>query len=278
MRYWPHLQKQANTKAYLLLLKRVFDPKWLQMTLARIYRLIAISEYTRQRLIEWVGSSANISVIRPALSPGLEINLVHETDRSGSEFSLMSVPSEIRLLTICRLVERKGVQTVLHAIHTLRREMPNMSYDIVDDGPYRQTLEKLVNKLGIRETVRFWGSIEDHNRNELLANCDIFVMVPFEDQQGDVEGFGIVYLEAGLHREPVIGSYSGGVSDVVKNNETGILVMPEDYESLANVLKSLEANSQEKARLGKNGYFWARQHFSSVVGKEFFMALEFVRE
>ena len=253
--------------------KRVTNPKWLRKTLTRMDRLIVISEYTRQLLIKWTGQTAKISVVHPALSPDVKANPAQEIEMSGNEPTAQLASDEVRLLTICRLVERKGIQTVLQAIHALRREVPNLRYDIVGDGPFRTELEFLMVQLGITDQVRFHGGLSDKKRDELLYNCNLFVMTPFEASDGDVEGFGIVFLEAGMHGKPVIASGSGGVADAVHHQKTGWVVPAGDVNCLAIVIRHLTLDAALYQQLGMAGRIWAQKHTPINIGRVLARAL-----
>ena len=189
---------------------RVKRPKWLRRTFRQLGLMIAISEHTRLMLLKWGVSNERIAIVHPALDPDLIARVEQKLPLRNEEYQ--DQDESLRLLTICRLVERKGVQTVLKALRMLRQEFPNLHYDIVGDGPFRNELEELVYELDLDDIVKFHGLISDTAREALLQMCDIFIMVPFESADGDIEGFGIVYLEAGLHGVAVAGSRSGGMS------------------------------------------------------------------
>lgn len=245
--------------------ERAPNHSWLRRTLHRMDHVVAISEYTRRRLEEWGVPATRVSVIHPALAP----DVVARTYGASARLSEQANPNgALRLLTICRLVERKGVQTVLQALQQLRVEMPQLRYDVVGDGPLRGELERLARELGLDDIVRFHGQLTDREREALLRACDIFVLAPFESGDGDVEGFGIVYLEAGLFGKPVIGSCSGGVPDAIRNGETGLLVAPQDASSLADAIHNLASDAGRRTWLGRNGRHWAASHTPILCGRQ----------
>jgi len=233
--------------------------------------MIAISEHTRLMLLKWGVSNERIAIVHPALDPDLIARVEQKLPLRNEEYQ--DQDESLRLLTICRLVERKGVQTVLKALRMLRQEFPNLHYDIVGDGPFRNELEELVYELDLDDIVKFHGLISDTAREALLQMCDIFIMVPFESADGDIEGFGIVYLEAGLHGVAVAGSRSGGVIDAVQENQTGVLVHPQDIQGVANVIRYLAIDTSFRIHLGRKGRVWARNHFPIHCGKALVVAL-----
>lgn len=248
---------------------RVSNPSWLKRTLKKFNKVVVISEFTRRLVELWGVRSGNIAIVHPGLSP----DFVESSSQSRKMKEEILSQKEFHLLTICRLVERKGVQTVIYAVRQLCDQGIPVFYDIVGDGPYRSVLENMAEELDLQNVVKFWGVADDHKREELLADCDIFVMVPFEDQRGDVEGFGIVYLEAGWFGKPVIGSWSGGVADAVKHEETGLLVQPENSKDLFSTIQNLINHLQQQERLGQNGNQWALLHSPKKVGKQFIEVL-----
>ena len=123
-------------------------------------------------------------------------------------------------------------------------------YLVAGTGEADYYLKEMASKEGVN--VIFIGEVSDLEKWSFLDLCDIFVM-PSRSINGDFEGFGIVYLEANLYGKPVIAGRSGGVSDAVINNETGILVDPENINEVASAIKLLVNNEPERLRLGKNG-------------------------
>ncbi|MCL4266208.1 MAG: glycosyltransferase family 4 protein [Anaerolineae bacterium] len=158
------------------------------------------------------------------------------------------------LLTVGRLVSRKGFDLVLQALPTIRVQFPTTRLEIVGDGPHRPRLEQLAHELGVADMVTFHGRVSD---NELLAayrRAHIFVMPAREEKENaSIEGFGIVYLEAGACGLPVVAGRSGGVAEAVLDGETGILVTPDNPEELAQALIMLLHDPVLQHKLGSNG-------------------------
>ncbi|HKI44161.1 MAG TPA: glycosyltransferase family 4 protein [Balneolales bacterium] len=158
------------------------------------------------------------------------------------------------ILTICRLVRRKGVDTVIRAFSKVVSTHPEAKLIIIGDGEDRQRLETLASDLGVRQSVRFTGWIAHDGMeiNQFYNLADIVVMTPRTDPV-QVEGFGIVYLEANACGKPVIGSRSGGIPDAVMDGETGLLVDEDNPDQLAEAMKQLLDNPDFAERLGLQG-------------------------
>lgn len=156
------------------------------------------------------------------------------------------------LLTIGRLVERKGIDTVLHSLPALVRDVPNLVYVIVGDGPDRARIEGLIAANGLASHVRLVGRVPMEELVPYYNLCDVFVM-PARTDDNDVEGFGIVFVEASACGKPVVGARSGGVTDAVIENETGLLVEPNDVPALTVALRELLTDDAKAQDMGARG-------------------------
>ena len=167
------------------------------------------------------------------------------------------------LLTVGRLVERKGHDYVIKALPDIIKEIPEIHYLIVGDGVYRNELERLSGKLNIRDFITFAGFIPDDELPEYYAMCDVFIMVSREiKEKGDVEGFGIVYLEANAMKKPVIAGRSGGITDAVEDGVNGILVNPTEEKEIARVIIKSMKDDKMRRGLGESGYKRVVEKFS----------------
>ncbi len=158
------------------------------------------------------------------------------------------------ILTVGRLIERKGHDTVIRALDRIRRSVGPVKYLIVGEGPDEARLRRLARDLGCESDVIFAGSVREEALPSFYAACDVFVM-PSRSLAGrdGVEGFGIVFLEAGACGKPVIGGRSGGVADAVINGVTGYLVDPLDVGEVSGTITRLLVDRAEAVRMGKQG-------------------------
>jgi phosphatidylinositol alpha-1,6-mannosyltransferase len=156
------------------------------------------------------------------------------------------------MLTLSRLVPRKGIDTTLEALPAILRSVPELHYIVAGTGPDRARLEQLAGRLGVSERVRFLGLVPDEAIAPLLTMADLFVM-PAREERPDVEGFGLVFLEANACGTAVIGSTSGGIADAVQDGETGLLVPPAAPEALATAAIRLLTDTPLRLRLGAAG-------------------------
>jgi phosphatidylinositol alpha-1,6-mannosyltransferase len=181
-----------------------------------------------------------------------------------SRFRLESDPGQIRatyaldgqkvILTVGRLVARKGHDVVIKALAAVRDAVGPIQYLIAGRGPEEPRLRRLAQDIGCAHAVRFLGHVPDDELPRLYAACDIVVMPSrtLEDRDG-VEGFGITFVEAGASGKPVIGGRSGGVGDAVLDGVTGILVEPESVEEVATAMLHLLRHPEVAAAMGREG-------------------------
>jgi phosphatidylinositol alpha-1,6-mannosyltransferase len=130
-------------------------------------------------------------------------------------------------------------------------DYPNARLEIVGDGPERPRLVDLVTRLDLADHVTFYGSLRGDALYERYRECD-FVAMPSRTMKDDVEGFGTVFLEAGLMGRPSVGTYSGGIPEAVTDKITGLLVKEGDVNELALALRTLLSDEDLRARLGAN--------------------------
>ena len=169
--------------------------------------------------------------------------------------------SGLRLLFVGRLVERKGVHVLLDALALLPEEPP-VRLAVIGDGPERDALERRARSLGIEGRVEFRGYVPRETLEHALASCDALVLPAIRDAKGDVEGLGVVLLEAMGFGRPVIASRAGGIVDIVRPGVNGLLVPPGDAPALAGAIESFARDPALVRRLGAAAREDVRERFS----------------
>jgi phosphatidylinositol alpha-1,6-mannosyltransferase len=172
------------------------------------------------------------------------------------------------ILTLARVVERKGHDLVIRALPRIREQVSEVRYVIAgpDDGGETDRLRGLAEELGVGHAVEFTGGLSADEIPLYYNACEVYVMPSREvTRTGDTEGFGITFLEANACGKPVIGGRSGGVVDALEDGVTGFLVDPTDAEDLANRIILLLSDPELASRMGRAGrarvvasYSWAR--------------------
>lgn len=167
-----------------------------------------------------------------------------------------------RVTCIGRFIERKGHRYLLDAMALLKARGRVVELELVGDGPLRGSLEEQARKLGIEDVVRWTGNIPHGEIPEVIRNCHIVVLPSVRDWKGEVEGLGMVLVEASACGRPVIGTDLAGIKDAVVHGESGILVKPADAEALADAIASLVDDPDLAEKYGAFGIKFAPDGFS----------------
>jgi phosphatidylinositol alpha-1,6-mannosyltransferase len=231
------------------------------LALQRADRVLAVSQFTAS-LVQKAGVPADRMEI---VYPGCDVDRFRPLT-PGMELRQKFLGSRYRdrvVLTVGNLVTRKGHDMVVRALPRLLETIPDVTYLIIGDGPYRPQLEALTAAMGVGDRVIFLGKVSDRDLPDIYALSDVFVM-PSRDQseQCDVEGFGVVFLEASSCGKPVIGGRSGGIPEAVADGVTGLLVDPYDPEDIASALSRLLMDSELSTRLGRQGRLRVARDFT----------------
>lgn len=228
--------------------------------LAEAKLVIANSGYTAQLVAGLGVPKDRLTIVRP--SPNFPTFMTAPVEKAAALRSRYGIAfDDFLVLTAGRLVPRKGFATAIEAMAGLReRGKDDVKLLVVGDGPERKKLEKLAADKGLADRVKFAGSLPDEEMPAAFAACETFAMVP-KSEGADVEGFGIVYLEANLMGKPVIGSRAGGVPDAVLDGKTGLLVEPGDAKGLADAIVRLRDDAELRQRLGNEGQRRVREEF-----------------
>ncbi len=172
--------------------------------------------------------------------------------RAGDSFLILFVGS---------LVERKGVRYLIDALPLLPAQL-HAKLVIIGDGAERSRLEAQVRARGLQHLVEVRGRVAEQELRRAYAAASVLVLPAIVDARGDTEGLGVVLLEAMSYGVPVIGSDLGGITDIVVDGQTGLLVPPQDSAALAAALERLATDRDLARRLGEAGAGHVRRHFS----------------
>jgi glycosyltransferase involved in cell wall biosynthesis len=156
-------------------------------------------------------------------------------------------------------------QAYLIEAMSLLSDHPEAHLVIVGEGHERPQLEALIHRLHLEESVELKGRVSNEELTRLYAACQVFVLPAIVDPGGDTEMLGMVLPEAMRYRKPVVSTRVGGISDIVTDGETGLLVEEKDPLALAEAIARLLNDPALAARLAAAGYAHVRQHFSGQV-------------
>ncbi len=212
-------------------------------------RVFAVSAFTRDSAVKAGVKQEKIHVIYN----GIDMEDFREPADVKSLPAERGVTGGPLVVTVGRLVERKGHDVVIKAMPDILDRAPGAAYVIVGDGPERARLARLAADTGVGGHVHLMGSLPRRDVLAFIAACDVFVM-PSRRVGTSVEGFGIVFLEAGALKKPVVGGRSGGIPDAVEDGVTGLLVDPSSPEETARAVTRILTDSDLARRLGEAGY------------------------
>ncbi|MBI4426447.1 MAG: glycosyltransferase [Candidatus Kerfeldbacteria bacterium] len=166
------------------------------------------------------------------------------------------------LLTVGRLIKRKGHARIIRALPTILASVPELRYLIVGDGPERPLLERLVRECSLQDVVQFLGAIPNDQRILAYRLADAFIMLPVTSNV-EAEGFGIVYLEALSAGVPIIATRSGGVNDIIRHEVNGLALDEQaDASAISQAITRLLTDQALARRLGQQGRQLIANHFS----------------
>jgi phosphatidylinositol alpha-1,6-mannosyltransferase len=217
-----------------------------------------LGEYTHARLEAVLRGRTTLR----RLAPGVDVETFHPgVDGSGirARYGLAGLPV---IVCVSRLVARKGQDTLIRALPAIRDLVPGATLLLVGNGPYRGDLESLAARIGVAEQVVFTGGVPHEELPAHYAAGDVFAM-PCRTRRGglDVEGLGIVYLEASAVGLPVLAGDSGGAPDAVVEGETGFVVDGRDVDGVAEWLSTMLLDTAMRERLGKAGRAWVEREW-----------------
>jgi glycosyltransferase involved in cell wall biosynthesis len=218
-----------------------------------------ISSFTASRLEEYAPGTPSVTIPFGAAA-------VDHTGESASAPRAAGDPFE--LLFVGRLVPRKGVDVLLHAIQQLRMDS-RLTLRVVGGGPEKPRLEKIAADLALGERVRFDGIVSADEIAVRFRACDALVLPAIITASGDTEGLGVVLIEAMGYGKPVIASAAGGILDIVADRDTGLLVPPGDAGKLAEAISWAMDNPAELAAIARRGTEYAALTFGwdAIVSK-----------
>ena len=159
----------------------------------------------------------------------------------------------LRLLTVGRLVEKKGIGYVLEAVRRLQDAGLVVEYELAGEGPLRQRLEADARRLGVEQRVRFLGWRSQEQVREALDRADLLVAASVTAGNADEEGIPNVLKEAMAVGVPVVSTRHGGIPELVEHGVSGILVPERDPEALAAQLAELAAHPERRGELAAAG-------------------------
>ncbi|RME13962.1 MAG: glycosyltransferase family 1 protein [Ardenticatenia bacterium] len=171
------------------------------------------------------------------------------------------VPHPPTILTVSRLHAYKGLDTLITALPHIRQAVPEVRYLIAGTGPDRPRLEALARQYGVEQAVVFRGYVPDEELPRIYHEADIFALLSREEG-GNIEGFGIVLLEAAASGLPTIAAQSGGMPEAIRDGITGVVVPPNDVLAVARHAIDLLQSPEKRRAMGQAGRRWVEEQMN----------------
>ena len=213
-----------------------------------------LGDYTRGEISKAISKNDVGKLVQ--IAPGIDVDHFVPTDSSELRAQL-GLADKAVIISVGRLVHRKGQDKLISALPAIRAAVPNVHLVLVGVGPHQKFLENLVAKLNVADCVTFIGRINYSELPKYICVGDIFAMPSRSRFFGlEVEGLGIVYLEASACGLPVVGGKSGGAPDAVLVGETGVVVDGTNASEIAEACIELLNNPELCALMGATGRAW----------------------
>jgi phosphatidylinositol alpha-1,6-mannosyltransferase len=234
-------------------------------------KVIAVSSFTCDALTHEMGLRAEqVSLVQN----GVDTDRFTPGERDESLMAKHKLQGKKVVLTLGRLVARKGADMSIRAMAKVVRQRPDVHYLIVGEGELRPELERIIAQEELADHVTLVGKASEDDLVRYFRLCDLFLMPNRTMPDGDTEGFGLVFREANACGKPVIGGRAGGVVEAVVEGESGYLVNGEDPDEIAEKVLVL-LNDEALARsLGMRGLEIARRNNTKEVTKQFLAIAE----
>lgn len=217
-----------------------------------------VSTYTKKQLTDLGVPENTIELVYPCPH-------VSQTSAKSTEDTPHTLTGKKIVLVVARLVERKGIDTAIEAMALVSTQHKDAQLIIVGEGNDKKRLQGIVKKNELEHHVTFVGAVSPEELAAWYERCDLLVMPSRELSSRDVEGFGIVFLEAAVFGKPVIGGNSGGVPDAIVDGHTGFLVDPHSKDEVADRIIQILDDPSLAQQLGQAGRKRVEEQFQWSV-------------
>jgi len=222
--------------------------------------LTYLGEYTRVRLAAALSAEAAARMVR--LAPGVDITAFRPGAGGAAIRRRLGLDGRPVVVCVSRLVPRKGQDTLIRAWPMVLAAAPEATLLLVGEGPFGKNLRKLAERLAVADSVHFAGSVPTQDLPSYYDAGDVFAMPCRTRRRGlDVEGLGIVYLEASATGLPVIGGDSGGAPDAIRDGESGYVVPGRSVTGVADRIIELITDPARATAMGCKGLAWVQQEW-----------------
>ena len=242
----------ARVFPFTLALRRIGDS---------VDALTYLGKFTRREISKALSARGRSVLVQ--LAPGIDVEHFRPRDDLTQLRSALALDGLKVVVSVGRLVKRKGQDRLIEAMPLIQRSIPNAHLLIVGEGRYGKYLKGLAGKLGVSDAVTFVGRVSYSELPKYFSLGEVFAMPGRSRFRGlEVEGLGIVYLEAGSCGLPVIAGKSGGAPDAIIEGRTGLVVDGKNVKEISEAIIRLLADPESAMKMGAEGRSWAQSHWS----------------
>ena len=237
----------------------------------RVDHLTYLGEFTRTAISRAIDKSAQSAMVK--IAPGIDTDHFAPVDSTDLKKTLGLLDKRV-IISVGRLVHRKGQDSLIEAMPQVLQKIPNAHLVLIGEGPYRGYLEGRAKSLQIDSHITFIGRIAYAELPRYICVGEIFAMPSRSRFAGlEVEGLGIVYLEASACGLPVIAGNSGGAPDAVLDGVTGVVVDGRDVNAVADSIEGLLLDKERARDMGLRGREWVIDQWRWQIWAERFASL-----
>jgi phosphatidylinositol alpha-1,6-mannosyltransferase len=217
--------------------------------------LTYLGDFTRTQISRSISADAASAMVK--IAPGIDVAHFAPQNSAQELRNSLGLANKKVIVSVGRLVHRKGQDSLITALPQILQHHSDAHVLLIGAGPHKKHLEDLVEKFSVQDAVTFIGRIQYADLPRYISVGDVFAMPSRSRLAGlEVEGLGIVYLEASACGLPVIAGKSGGAPDAVLEGETGITVDGKDPAAIAEAVKFLFDDPARAKEMGQRGREW----------------------
>jgi phosphatidylinositol alpha-1,6-mannosyltransferase len=234
-------------------------------------KVVAVSSFTCDALTE----TMELPPDRINLIPnGVDTERFTPGERDAGLIARHGLAGKKIVLTVGRLIERKGIDMTIEAMRQIAARRDDIHYLVVGDGGLRPKLERMIADYGLADKVTLVGKVGGDDLLRYLRTCDLFVMPNRTMPDGDTEGFGLVFREANACHKPVIGGRAGGAVEAVHDGKSGLLVDGWQPAEIAAAIERILSDPALAQDLADYGLQLARDNSTKAVARQFLRTCE----
>lgn len=233
--------------------------RWMARQVFRSARTVIANSENTLRIVrdQWHVPDGRLHVVRP----GVDVERFRPAPPSAEIRQLLGWQNRTVVLTVGRLQQRKGHDMLIRALPAVRKRIPDILYAIIGQGEEAERLTQLARDIGVSDCVQFLSDVNDDRLVACYQQCDLFAL-PNRAVGSDIEGFGMVLLEAQSCGKPVLAGDSGGTAETMDPGRTGLIVDCTAPAPLATAMIELLLDDVRRRQMGEAAFKWATDRFS----------------